>query len=236
LPQPDYAKLLKELRDKLSLTQAEAGEKLQITQAYVSTIEAGGYTPSAKVAEKIMELSGASPERVNFAEWLREQRKKAGLTQEQLAEKAGISQLTISFIETGKTESPQKATVDAVEKVLGKLPGKIQSEIAEEAKVEGIGEYRGPFPIDEYKANVQDSTEGIYVFYDSLKRPVRVGQTDDLKRRIFEYKRDTWWCRPPTVESFAYIVLKDSKLRRQVEATMIKLVGDNAIFNIQHKI
>jgi transcriptional regulator with XRE-family HTH domain len=147
-----------------------------------------------------------------------------------------MSQLTISFIETGKTESPQKATVEAIEKVLGKLPGKIQSEIAEEAKVEGIGEYRGPFPIDEYKDNVQDSTEGIYVFYDSLKRPVRVGQTDDLKRRIFEYKRDTWWCRPPTVESFAYIIVKDAKLRRQVESTMIKLVGDNAIFNIQHKI
>ncbi len=202
----------------------------------MSQIETTGYTPSTKVAEKIMKLSGASPERVNFSEWLREQRKKANLTQEQLAEKAGISQLTISFIETGKTESPQKATVETIEKVLGKLPGKIQSEIAEEAKVEGIGEYRGPFPIDEYKDNVQDSTEGIYVFYDSLKRPVRVGQTDDLKRRIFEYKRDTWWCRPPTVESFAYIIVKDAKLRRQVESTMIKLVGDNAIFNIQHKI
>ena len=228
--------MLKDMRDKLALTQAEAAEKLGITQSYVSQIETTGYAPSAKVAEKIAELLGQSQDRVKFSEWLREERKKAGFTQEELAEKAGISALAISFIETGKTQSPQKATVETIEKVLGKLPGTIQSEIAEEAKVEGIGEYRGPFPIDEYKSNVPDSTEGIYVFYDSLTRPVRVGQTDDLRRRIFEYKRDTWWCRSPTVESFAYIIIKDAKLRRQVEATMIKLVGDNAIFNIQHRI
>ena len=45
MPQPDYAKLLKELRDERSLTQAEAAEKLGITQAYVSRIETTGYAP-----------------------------------------------------------------------------------------------------------------------------------------------------------------------------------------------
>ncbi len=203
----------------------------------MSQIETGSYEPSGKVAEKILKLSEVSPKtEIDFGEWLRAERARAGLTQAELAKKAGISQLTISFIETGKTESPQRATVEAVEKVLGKLPTKLQSEITEESKLEGIGQYLGPFPIDEYKPNVGDLTPGIYVFYDSLKRPVRVGQTDDLRRRIFEYKRDTWWCRLPTVESFAFITVKDEKLRKQVEAVMIKLVGDNAIFNIQHKI
>lgn len=45
-----------------------------------------------------------------------------------------------------------------------------------------------------------------------------------------------YWFRPPTAETFAYIIVKDPKVRAQVEKIMIKLVGKHAIFNIQDKI
>ncbi len=212
-------------------------EKLGISQPYLSLIETGKQEPSQKLADKIVKLSGTpSKVEIGFGEWLRETRTKAKLTRDQLAQKAGISYLTIYFIETGKTESPQRATVEALEKVLGKVPKPVETEISEEKEVGlGFGEYLGPFPIGDWESNVGDSVPGIYVFYDSLKRPVRVGQTSDLKTRIRQYE-DFFWFKPPIVDSFAYIVVKDTKLRKQVETAMIKLVGENAIFNAQHKI
>jgi hypothetical protein len=51
-----------------------------------------------------------------------------------------------------------------------------------------------------------------------------------------EYARDFWWFRSPTVESFAYVIVKDEGFRRRSEKVMIKLVGEHAIFNIQDKI
>jgi hypothetical protein len=76
----------------------------------------------------------------------------------------------------------------------------------------------------------------VYVFYDNQTRPVRIGETNDLRRRLKEYKIDVWWLRPPTAESFAYIEIKNEKFRQAVEKILIKLVGEHAIFNTQDKI
>jgi transcriptional regulator with XRE-family HTH domain len=51
---------------------------------------------------------------------LKEVRKKLGLSQGQLSEKTGISQVLISNIESGKN-SPQASTRAKIEKVLGKI-------------------------------------------------------------------------------------------------------------------
>ena len=75
----------------------------------------------------------------------------------------------------------------------------------------------------------------VYVFYDQLKRPVRIGETDDLVRRMKEYEQ-YYWFKSPTAETFAYVVVKERSFRRKTEKVMIKLVGSQAIFNIQDKI
>lgn len=49
---------------------------------------------------------------------IREARKRRGWTQEQLAEKAGVDQSTISDLETGKSATP---TFDVVMRVAGAL-------------------------------------------------------------------------------------------------------------------
>lgn len=226
-------------RENAKLSQQQLADKLGVSQPLVSHWESGGTQPTHEMLEKLSAILEADIDEASFgmdlSEWLRNQRNKAGLTREEFAKKAGISPLTIYFIENGTTKSPQEATLRKLEKVLGKLPGSL-SENVEEVREVGDFEYLGPFPIDKWKENIgEGKISCIYVFYDSLDRPVRIGETEDLERRMKEYQQ-MYWFRPPTAETFAYIVVKDPKVRAQVEKIMIKLVGEHAIFNIQDKL
>lgn len=233
----NYGERFRRFRRGYGYSQAELADLLGISQPLVSNYENGKVTPPNVILEKMEGLSSElSKDETKFGEWLRNQRNGRGLTQQELARMAGVSQIAISFIETGKTQSPQKSTIAAIEKALGRLPETIKSEIKKESKVSDLGEYLGPFPIGDWESNVEEDTPGIYVLYDSLKRPVRIGETGDIKRRLSEYKRDAWFFRTPTVETFAFIIVKEEKFRRQLEDAMIKLVGNNAMFNIQGRI
>ena len=56
---------------------------------------------------------------------LRQARTAAGLTQPQLAEKAGVRQATISQLETGKTRRIDLDILDRLCEVLGVEPGEL---------------------------------------------------------------------------------------------------------------
>lgn len=246
MPKLDIAKQLKFLRNKLGITQAQMGEKLGISQPYVALIENETVDASSRVAQKILELTGETPakiasqvqdtseKQVDFGEWLIERRTKLGMSRQSLADKAGVSYLTLYFIETGQTESPRRSTIDAIKKVLGELPRAVQTEVVESAEG-GFGEYQGPFSVKEWEDNVDKDTPGVYIFYDILKRPVYIGESKDIYRRIRQHD-DQFWFKSPMVHTIAYLVVKEEKVRAQLEAAMIKLVGENAIFNQQHKI
>lgn len=230
---------IKDSRDKAELSQQQLADRLGVSQPLVSQWEHGTAQPNHEMLEKLSAVLEAdldkTPFGMNLGEWLRKQREKNELTREQLARKAGISPLTIYFIENGTTRSPQDATLKGLQKALGQLPGSLSADV-EEAREVGDFQYLGPFPIDKWEENVgEGEIPCIYVFYDSLNRPVRIGETADLSRRIKEYQQ-MYWFRPPTAETFAYILVKDSKIRSQAEKVMIKLVGNHAIFNIQDKI
>jgi transcriptional regulator with XRE-family HTH domain len=230
---------IKANREKAELSQQQLADKLGVSQPLISQWESGGVEPNHEMLEKLSAVLEVDLEETPFGldlgEWLRRQREKNGLSREDLARKAKVSPLTIYFIENGTTKSPQKATLQGLQEVLGKLPGNV-SEDVEELREFGDFEYLGPFPIDKWKENMSEGRiPCIYVFYDSLNRPVRIGETEDLERRIRDYLQ-MYWFRPPTAETFAYIVVKDPKVRTQIEKIMIKLVGEHAIFNIQDKI
>jgi transcriptional regulator with XRE-family HTH domain len=230
---------IKANRSKAKLSQQELADRLGVSQPLVSQWESGGVEPSHEMLEKLSAILGVDIEQTPFgldlSEWLRKQREKTGLTREELAKRAGISALAIYFIENGKTKSPQDATLRGLQRVLGKLPGDLSEEV-EEVREVGDFQYLGPFSIDKWKENIEEGKiPCIYVFYDSLDRPVRIGETEDLERRMKEYQQ-MYWFRPPTAETFAYITVKDPKVRAQIEKIMIKLVGEHAIFNIQDKI
>jgi transcriptional regulator with XRE-family HTH domain len=173
---------------------------------------------------------------IDLGKWLLQKREELKLTRKDLAEKAGISSLTIYFIENGTIRSPREATLKGLEKAIGRFPSSLRKDV-EKARDIGSFEYLGPFPLRDWQEHV-DSEEKIpciYVFYDALSRPVRIGETIDLKRRIREHEQ-AFWFKSPMAVTFAYIIIPDKTFREQAEKVMIKLVGQHAIFNVQETI
>ena len=225
-------------REKKDLSQKGLAEKVGVSQPQVSTWENGSSEPSEDMMQRLSSLFGSEPSEGglegSFREWLKSRREQLGMSRMELAEKTGINYLTVSFIETGKTESPREATVRNLEKVLGKMPTDVKREIKEE-RAAGEFDFLGPFPMETWEENVSDGFSCVYALYDDSMRPVRIGQTEDLRRRLGEYNRNYWWCRPPTVGRFAYVVINDSEMRKNIERVMIRLIGDLGIFNDKDK-
>jgi transcriptional regulator with XRE-family HTH domain len=57
-----------------------------------------------------------------FADLLRRFRRRSGLTQEELAEQAGLSSVSVSLLERGMTRTPQRATVEMLSAALALSP------------------------------------------------------------------------------------------------------------------
>lgn len=228
-PKPDYAELVRKVLMKHRFTQAELAGKVGVQQPMISLYLNRKQAPSSVTLEKIEGLAEGI-EQSRFSEWVKTQRTRLKLTQKELAERAGLSLMAINFIETGKTESPQKHTVEAIERVLGSLPKEVESDISEESKG-GFGDYLGPFPISEWKSHAKH-TGGIYVFYDNDEAAVYVGKSTDIATRIGQHESEPWF---KYYKKFAYFEVTDSELRNKMEISMIKLLGKHAIFNIHHK-
>ncbi len=105
---------LKNSRMKSKLSQQQLADKMGISQPLVSQWEGGGVQPNNETLQKLSAILESDIDEnfldIDLGEWLQEQREKNGLSRDQLAEKAGISPLTIYFIENGTTKSPQEAT------------------------------------------------------------------------------------------------------------------------------
>ena len=79
--------------------------------------------------------------------------------------------------------------------------------------------------------------ECVYVIYDAQKRPVRIGETGDLRRRLLEYEKNYWWWKSPTAVTFAYFLIEGGEKNRQkFEKLATRLVGEHAIFNEQNRL
>src|ERR1700744_1142294 len=71
---------------------------------------------------------GAHPGQAGPGEWLREQRVAAGLTQEDLAERSGVSVRAIADLERGRTRKPYPSSVRSLVRALG-LPEETGTEL-----------------------------------------------------------------------------------------------------------
>jgi len=229
-----------ENRERVGMSQQELAHMLGVSRSLISNWERGGLLPNHDMTRDLSAILGVdlptATGEFGLRAWLRGERERRGLSRGELAKRAGVSPLTIYYIETGQTESPQESTVNRLQKVLGRMPRRVTRQVEAGRIVEDF-EFRGPFPVSEWKENLGDgSISCVYVFYDKLKRPVRIGETDDLGRRLKEYEQNYWWFRLPTVESFAYVRIDDPEYRRKTEKVMIKLLGSNAVFNTQGKV
>ncbi|HEX7165270.1 MAG TPA: tetratricopeptide repeat protein [Trebonia sp.] len=89
---------------------------------------------------------GAHPGQGRPGEWLRKQRVAAGLTQEDLAERSGVSVRAIADLERGRTKRPYPSSVKALVRALG-LPEEAGTDLVARYRAgDGIGQTAGAGP------------------------------------------------------------------------------------------
>ncbi len=84
----------------------------------------------------------AHPGQTSPGEWLRQQRVAAGLTQEDLAERSGVSVRAIADLERGRTRKPYPSSVRALARALG-LPDAAGTELVARYRTERDGHAGG---------------------------------------------------------------------------------------------
>jgi len=168
--------------------------------------------------------TGPSP----YGLWMEESRVKRGLTIEKLADAAGLSLPAIYNIRSGRTQNPNSSTRARLEKALGEVPSQqIITQTERETEVEGLGSLQN---FDPYNLEEIPASPGIYVFYDISDRPVYVGRSRDMRRRVRQHG-DRFWFRRPIVEDGSYIQIGDDTLLRQIEEILIRFLKSNAVLN-----
>jgi len=116
-------KQIKALRKKLSLTQADLAKRLGVSTSTVTAWERGKATPGRQARKALKDLMRAPAAATRQAPpstppaseltpaQISELRKKAGLSQAQLAARLGVSPNTVSNWETGNT-TPRRSSVE----------------------------------------------------------------------------------------------------------------------------
>jgi transcriptional regulator with XRE-family HTH domain len=225
-------------RTALGLSQEALGKQIGVTQGTISNWESGKVSPSSEQAGALAGVIGpASQERseratdqeTRYGDWLAQTRVEKGLSRAVLAAMSGISAQQISNIETEVTANPRASTRKKLENALNAHPPQELVEAVEEAaQIQDVGQFMDFDPHDE---NDFPSEPGVYVFYDISDRPIYVGESGDIRRRIRTDHFDKFWYRSPIVEKASFVRVEDQKLRRQLESTLIKFLKSNAVIN-----
>lgn len=158
-----------------------------------------------------------------------------------------MSNVAISFIETGRTLNPNGSTREALVSALNGLHAEqqqrqqpppensIKDEEAaeavraesEELEVPGIGSLEG---FDPHSIETVPAGPGVYVFYDVSDRPIYVGRSKSVRRRVRSHQ-DRFWFKTPIVSTAYYLNVTDARLRNQIEKVLIQFLKTNAVIN-----
>lgn len=240
-----YGARLRRLRIRNAMNQKELADKIGVTQATISNWERGNGEPSAdqkKGLKKILGVGGARRQDdsandqpdlggTSIGAWLNKARVGSGMSVSELAAAAKLSPQAIYNIESGRISNPRENTVQKLEKALNsQLPEETKAEIKEEATIEGFGQLED---FDPHNKSERPNCPGIYVFYDISERPIYVGQSSNIKKRIATHE-DRFWFKSPIVHMAAYVQVPDDPLRSQVEKLLIRFLKSNAVINKQN--
>lgn len=232
---------LRRERVRVGWSQGELASRLGVSQPTVSTWENGTSEPRSQnlaALSRLLDIQGTgstegaqqaeAPTTSPFGEWLIRVRTRLDMTRRELSEQSGVSEPQIWNIETGKTLNPQAQTRERATTVLGETPSEETIQVTEdEAAIPNLGALTDFDPHD--AADLPDEP-GVYVFYDVSERPVYVGQSDSIKRRVNDHDHAFWFKRP-IVETAAYVRITDPALRLQIETIMIRFLKSNAVIN-----
>jgi transcriptional regulator with XRE-family HTH domain len=198
---------------------------------------------TSDATEKPVDLAAPSG---GFGHWLRRTRESFAISQMELGRRSGVSNVTISFIETGRTQNPTRTIRDSLVEALNAIhqerganarpqtsaaleapkPSDIAEEEAELA-IPGLGSLEAfdPFAIDQ----IPDQP-GVYVFYDISDRPIYVGRSKNVRNRVRTH-HDRFWFKQPLVTTAYYLRVDDNQLRSQIEKVLIQFLRSNAVVN-----
>lgn len=166
----------------------------------------------------------------DFGTWLREEREAKGFSVEQLAKAAGVSIPQIHNIERGDTVNPQRNTRDRIAKALQQsVPEDVSDKSERSQLVEGIGALVG---FDPYEEQDLPNVAGVYVLYDISDRPVYVGKSKNIAKRLTSHA-DKFWYKRPIVQSASYLRIDDAQVRHSIEQVLIRFLKRNAVLNKQ---
>lgn len=242
---------IKKSRVRLGLSQEELGNKLapQVSQALISRWEKEKSYPSDEQKAQIRQILGqisagndtgasasettddttVSPSAIGV--WLNRHRLELNLSVPELATKSGLSAVAIYNIESGQSQSPQRTTIEKLEKALGKkLSSEAKEEAKDEATIEGVGEW---FNFDPNNEADWPDVAGIYVLYDISDRPIYVGQGQKISTRLRDH-HEKFWFRQPIVQYAAFVGIDEKVLREKIEKVLIKFLKSNAVLNQQN--
>jgi transcriptional regulator with XRE-family HTH domain len=236
----DIGSFIKRARLSEGLSQSELAHKVGVSQALVSHWENGRFKPDSSQQRQIERVLGELPKKEDsegqslstgaFAAWLSSARRKAGLSVPELAKSSGISAVAIYNLEAGRSSNPQKETKSRLEGALNtEVPKDVQKVAAEEQVIEGIGTLTDFDPHDE---DALPSVPGVYVFYDVSERPIYIGKSDNIGKRVRSHF-DKFWFKRPIVNTASFVEIKNSGMRHSVEQVLIKFLKSNAVINKQ---
>jgi transcriptional regulator with XRE-family HTH domain len=232
---------LRRERVRVGWSQDDLASRLGVSQPTVSTWENGTSEPRSQnlaALSRLLDIQGVrpaedasqaeAPTTSPLGEWLIRVRTRRNMTRRELSEQSGVSEPQIWNIETGKTLNPQAQTRERLTTVLGETPSEETIQVTEdEAAIPDLGALTDFDPHD--AANLPDES-GVYVFYDISERPVYVGQSDNIKRRVSDHDQ-AFWFKWPIVDTAAYVRITDPALRLQIETIMIRFLKSNAVIN-----
>lgn len=240
-----FGSRLKQARLSEGISQSELAAKLSVSQPLISNWELGNFAPNSEMIAEIEKIFGkigdkAAPQDQRtelvtlasnaFGAWLRKERTSARMSVQELSKASGISAVAIYNIESGRSLNPQEETRARLERALNKsTPEEVTKEDAKEQDIVGVGTLES---FDPYDKGGLPSVPGVYVFYDITERPIYIGKSDNIGRRIREHE-DRFWFKQPIVDSASYVEIKDPAMRHSVEQVLIKFLKSNAVINKQ---
>jgi transcriptional regulator with XRE-family HTH domain/tetratricopeptide (TPR) repeat protein len=124
----------------------------------------------------------AHPSQARSGEWLRQQRAASGLTQEDLAERSGVSVRAIADLERGRTRKPYPSSVRALVRALG-LPEAAGADLVARYRADGAQVADG-IPVGDGMAQAEETVAADAAAAVPRQLPTRVphfaGRSDEL--------------------------------------------------------
>jgi transcriptional regulator with XRE-family HTH domain len=239
----EFGERVKKARLAEGLSQQALAEKVGSAQGTVSTWELGASEPRAAQLAKLEAVLGKVSASTNqalsqegegpngaFGAWLKKERARAELSVQELANASTVSTVAIYNIESGVSLNPRIETKQKLEQALkATIPEEVNAEAETEQGVAGLGSLKD---FDPHSEGDRPSSAGVYVLYDISDRPIYVGKSQNIARRIRDHDEKFWFKRP-IITHASYIEIAEKTLRDQIEQILIKFLKSNAVINKQ---